>query len=340
MTLKLGKWESKKPLFATRDRPLVLGVSGGRTSAMMAALADEKAILCFQNTGREHPGTYEFLGALDDALGGRLVWLEFRKPLIKGDRPANARFEVVNYKTADRSGRPFSDMMETLAEYRQKAKGLPPVSPWARSRICTSHMKIRVRDHYIKSLGIPLFEACVGLRADEPDRVHALKSQASGTKKMRAPLFDAGITKKDVLEFWAGQKFDLGIQERQGNCTGCFLKDQADLSRVMAEPESDSAWWEAMQAKYPQFGGRDHAGYKRLREELPARLGIEKALKAGVKPVCPVDFKDERRFLLLVAQEKKRLKGQTSGIACNCEGAATMADFDDDAEDKYLLGDD
>ena len=336
--LNLGKWESKRPIFATGKLPLVLGVSGGRTSAMMAALSDEKAILCFQNTGREHPNTYKFLDQLDKALGGRIVWLEFRKPSIKGDRPANARFERVTFETADRTGKPFSDMMEMLAEYRAKEKGLPPVAPWARSRICTAYLKARISDAYMKKQGHASFETAVGLRADEPDRVHTLGSRETKARPYRAPLWEAGITKADVLEFWRKQDFDLDIQERQGNCTGCFLKDQSDLSRVLNEKETDAPWWEAMQAKYDQFGGRDHAGYKRLREELPVRLVIEKALKAGQKPEIPAGYADARRFLLLVAQEKKRLKGQTSGISCNCEGSATMADFDDDQEEKYLLG--
>lgn len=88
MGLNLGRWASFHGAapFATKGAAFA-GISGGRTSAMMAALLGPEVTLCFENTGREHPKTYDFLHELDGALGGRIVWLEFRKPRIKGAPP-------------------------------------------------------------------------------------------------------------------------------------------------------------------------------------------------------------------------------------------------------------
>lgn len=47
---------------------------------MMAALLPETTRLCFENTGREHPRTLDFIEQLNESLGRRIVWLEWRPP--------------------------------------------------------------------------------------------------------------------------------------------------------------------------------------------------------------------------------------------------------------------
>lgn len=130
---------------------------------MMAALLPPDVTLCFENTGREHPRTLDFLNELDAVLGKRIVWLEFRKPRVKGDRPRNFEFAVVNYKTAARKGEPFDDAMEAIAEYRE-TKGEGPISPWARQRLCTVYLKVEVEKHYIRSLGVDSWDRPGGYR--------------------------------------------------------------------------------------------------------------------------------------------------------------------------------
>lgn len=317
------------------DRPIVAGISGGRTSGMMAAFLPESAILCFQNTGREHPNTYNFLRDLDESLGGRLVWLEFVSPPY-GERPGTASYKVVNYETADRTGKPFSDMMATLAAYREVQKGLPPVAPFARMRLCTAYMKARVQDAYVRENVAGPHYTAIGLRADEPNRVARLMTQSTKNNQMLCPLAGAELRKSDVLEFWGRQSFDLQLEEHQGNCTGCFLKDQSDLSRVMLEDATDADWWIAMEAQYSRFGGKDFVGYANLRAEGPLRLSIESSYRSGSAPQNDGSVSDAR-FAALIRQEKRRLAGKNSVFSCNCEGSATLARMDDDEERQLLL---
>ena len=330
-------WQAQDTSFA--------GISGGRTSGLMAACLDPTIKLLFENTGREHPRTYDFLTALDEALGNRIVWLEYVKPIKKGDAPKNARFQIVNYKTADRTGAPFRAFMETLAEFRE-TKGLPPVAPWARGRLCTAQMKHKTGERYIKSLGIDVFTMFVGLRADEPTRVHDLKKEESQRVDFRCPLFDVGIKKQDVLDFWSRQSFDLEIQEYQGNCDGCFLKDQSDLSRSLGEMD-DPEFWFAME-EYPRFGGADFVGYRQLRDEYEMRLEIEQRLKAlyfdgsTTATKQPIDkqvfstlqnsmlaqqaFKTQKRMLNVIRQEKRRVLHGPVGFSCSCEASFNLPD--------------
>jgi hypothetical protein len=328
--LNLGPWNrlvGSGP-FAYRG-PAFAGISGGRTSAMMAALCDERVVFTFCNTGREHPRTLDYLNELDAALGRRIVWLEFRPPRVKGARPRDFEFAVVDYRTAARKGEPFDAFMQALAEYRA-ANGEPPLAPWARGRICTGYLKHKVKEHYIASLGITEYDNVVGLRADEPRRVRELL--ALGTKRytFRCPLFDAQITKKDVLAFWASQSFDLDLPEHLGNCTGCYLKDYADISRALGEPETDAAWWIAMQRRYKDFGGRNFPGYDRLLHELPTRLSIEAALRRGEQPESDGRL-EPKHFKLVVIQERKRMESGAAAFSCACEATHEIADDEEDS---------
>jgi len=330
--LRLGKWARWHNADAFRSEvPSFAGISGGATSGMMATLLSPETVLTFQNTGREHPRTLDFLHELDGALGGRIVWLEFRKPKVRASRPMHFEFAVVDYRTADRSGGPFEAFMEALAEYRA-TNGDPPIEPWARSRICTAYMKHKVADHYIESLGVKRCDRFIGLRYDEPTRIEDLMKQSTRARQFRCPLNLAEITKRDVREFWDAQPFKLGLLERQGNCTGCFLKDQSDLARVLGDAETDAEWWFKMEEKYPGFGGRSRPSYRQLASEREARLAIEAALVDHRAPVNAHGL-DPRRFKLVVIQERNRLKGQILPFSCSCEGSMDLADRIDAADD-------
>lgn len=117
----------------------IAGISGGRTSALMALdYVPKDCILCFQNTGKEHSKTYEFLRRLEDDAQRPIVRLEWRAP-TRGERPKFATFEVVEHNRLSRKGEPFTDLLECLKTYRKKVKNKPPLAPWARQRICTLH---------------------------------------------------------------------------------------------------------------------------------------------------------------------------------------------------------
>lgn len=333
--MKLGKWSSTK--FDGGDIPSIAGISGGETSGMMAALLDWRTVLAFENTGRESNRTYEYLGELADGLQREIVWMEYRPPRKKGDRPCKSRFQVVSPDRADRTGAPFEMLMEALNAFRA-AKGKGPIAPWWKSRICTTYMKTRTARNYVIARGWTTWNEFVGLRADEPDRVRKLRVGVPKRIGRYAPLFDAGITKEDVREFWDAQSFKLGLDPIMGNCTGCFLKDQADLSRALAQPETDAEWWAKQESRWPGWGGQNFAGYRRLASEAEPRLAIERALRAGETPVSDGGIPDARRFHLVVIQEKKRLARQVMPFSCGCEGSQAMAELDPDEEDDFILG--
>lgn len=332
-----GRWRSLQGYGAFAAKrpgvPLFVQFSGGATSAFMALMAPDDTVFSFQNTGREHERTLEFIGEVEAALGRDVMWLEFRPPKRKGAPPREFRWERVNFKTAARKGEPFAEFMEAINAYRTVC-GNPLIAPWVRQRICTVHLKHRVLDHWMRDNGIHEHDRWVGLRADEPHRVAGLQRQESLEKRLIAPLYDAGVTKDDIDTFWERQPFKLGIPQYEGNCDGCFLKDQGDIARALGTRPDAVEYWAGLQEKYPRFGGEGFAGYRALASELPARLAIEKALREGGTPTPDqIHGVEPRRFRLLLAQEDKRFRYGPTQFSCNCE--STMAD-DEDAEGDEL----
>lgn len=305
--------------FLPRDEISIVQTSGGRTSALLAALSDRRCKLFYENTGRENERTLEFVDLLGKHLNRQITWLEFRPPNVKGSPPKEFGFAIVDFATAARKGEPFSEMMEAINAYRD-SKGNPPIAPWARGRICTTHLKHRVLDHYLTSIGVYGHERLLGLRADEPERVARLSGQETKEKTLRSPLHEAGIRKVDVLEFWSEQEFDLDLPEYEGNCDGCFLKDEADVSRAIGDVPERLAWWKGMEDRWPRFGGEKRKSYAQLAYELITRKRIESAFSRGENPEN--DFRLEpKRFKLVVAQERRRFENGPSRVSCACESS-------------------
>lgn len=330
------------PFALPADHKGIAGISGGRTSALMAALLDERVTLCFQNTGLEHEETLVFLEHLQDALGREIVWLEWRPPPARGGRPKNFRYEKVSFQTATRGGELFRGLLECLAEFRRMQKGITErdgkIAPHQNLRICTSYLKHRVQRRYAQEvLGFTRDDLRIeyaGLRADEPARVSRRNKLSTSVMTLAAPLSDAQITKADVYSFWRRQSFDLGLEHsRQGNCGGCFLKSDADLSRVLGEEWCNAQWWIDIQKDFPGFGGTSQRSYAELLNELPTRLKIAKALQAGQVPVDDGRL-NPKRFLNVVKNERMYLKGEIAEFSCACESSLLLGDENDDDEDE------
>lgn len=314
--------------FSAPNEPAFAGISGGRTSAMMAALLDPKVELVFANTGREHIETLLFLKQLSEKLERRITWVEWRPPPFLGDRPKNFRFEVVNWHTAATKGEPFREWMVYINAYRA-AKGEPMITPWARQRICTAYLKHKVIDHYIESLGIESHTRVIGLRADEPSRVRGIMREGSRTKTFTCPLAAAGVEVSDVKSFWSGREWDLNLRDYEGNCTACFLKDESDIARMLIDPETDAAWWIAMQRDFPGFGGLNEPPYTQLLAEANYRLAVESAIREGKDPKTVPSVHPARRSLNIIRQEQKRVRDGSQGAGCSCEASLSIGDDDD-----------
>jgi 3'-phosphoadenosine 5'-phosphosulfate sulfotransferase (PAPS reductase)/FAD synthetase len=257
------------------DGPTCISFSGGRTSAYMlwrvlqanGGFFPNAGELCvvFANTGREVPQTLAFVERVSQRWHVPIHWVEFT--------PDGEGFREVWPDTASRKGEPFEQLI-----FRKKF--LPnPVA-----RFCTTDLKIKPTELFLKSRGWTEWDNMLGFRADEPTRVAKIRAQPvvpeSPDVERVVPLARAGITKAHVRDFWSEQDFDLELPIAYdgttlgGNCDGCFLiPPYQRLSRMRKNP-SMPVWWIAQEdltgARFTKDGHsyREMARYARDQVEM------------------------------------------------------------------------
>jgi 3'-phosphoadenosine 5'-phosphosulfate sulfotransferase (PAPS reductase)/FAD synthetase len=261
------------PFFITG--PAVISFSGGRTSAYMlwrvlqahgGTLPDD-VLVCFANTGREMPATLRFVHGCQTHWGVPVHWLEYRRDAGTGHVSA----VEVGFNSASRNGEPF-----------EMAIAAKQMLPNPVTRYCTVELKIRtIRRWCVKHYGKNItWTQVVGLRADEPRRVERIMDPARQKKAGResrnvaVPLAAAGITKADVLAFWAAQPFDLMLKGAwEGNCDGCFLKRRSAVVRMHRDYPERMEWWPRVEENSAHKGTinpavalfrKDRPSYRRL----------------------------------------------------------------------------
>jgi len=226
------------------EPPALISFSGGRTSALMLRLIldahggtlPDGLFVTFANTGKEREETLRFVHECSSRWAVRVHWLQYTTRRLTTDDgkplPFDERFEVVGFNSAARLGEPFEDLI--------RSKGYLPN---AVTRFCTQDLKIRVMLHFMRAQGFERWTNVVGLRADEPRRVAKMKVAKVQHWTPALPLFEAGITVRDVAAFWRAQPFDLGLLPFEGNCDGCFLKARAKLWETERNHPGTLAWW-------------------------------------------------------------------------------------------------
>ena len=219
-----------------------ISFSGGRTSAYMLhqilqANGDlpDRCQVMFANTGREMPETLDFVHECEEKWGVPIVWIEYDRPNDK------AGYRTTDYQGADKTGEPFEVLIKAK-------KYLPNIV----TRFCTTELKIRPMKRYlVNELGWKNWSAAVGIRADEH---HRAKADSKDRWSYWYPLLDAGVSKKDIGEFWRKQNFDLRLgnadnKTPKGNCDFCFLKSEAILASMSKEYPERAAWWMRMESE-------------------------------------------------------------------------------------------
>lgn len=213
----------------------VVSFSGGRTSGyllhrMIEAYGKENLIINFANTGRESEETLLFVANCEELFKIKINWIEY--DLTEDNKPT---FKLVDYKTASRNGEPLG-----------KAIKHSTYVPNIMQRRCTVTAKIEAMHLFMKTIDCDKSQTIqyIGIRYDEPKRWSKYLNQFDGNHIIKCyPLVDWKISKKDVLEFWKQQPFDLTIEEPFGNCDLCFLKSTKRRIAVLKKQPHVAKWW-------------------------------------------------------------------------------------------------
>lgn len=189
----------------------VINFSGGKTSAYMTISEyKEGDLVIFCDTGREHEKTYKFISDFETYEN---------IPVIK-----------ISWKSYSE---PFSELL--------KAKKFK-VIPNRVKRFCTDELKIKTQKRYLRSLGIRKFENLIGFRADEEKRVLNRKNKYKNVLD-KFPLYEKGINKQMVNEFWKNKNYTLEIPSILGNCDLCFMKGKSAIISILIQyPDLAKKW--------------------------------------------------------------------------------------------------
>lgn len=232
-------------------------------------LDPERVKVIFTNTGREMPETLDFVQECGERWAIPIVWLEYR---YEGGHA----FERVSHNSASRNGEPFDALIDQ--------RGFLPNQ---RFRFCTAELKVKTAARFLRAEGWGYWTAALGIRADEAHR-SAVPPKERWTNWR--PLVDAGVSKRDVVAWWAQQVFDLRLKTvngktPHGNCDGCFLKSEAYLGRLSQTHPNRAAWW--LDAEH-RVGGTWSKRYSR--RELHAFMSDHGELALGDESaLCQAD---------------------------------------------------
>lgn len=250
-----------------------IAFSGGRSSAYMlheileanGGLPD-RAIVSFQNTGREMPETLDFVQECAQRWNVHVVWLEWRDI-----NTHEKRWEIVSHNSASRNGEPFAELI-------RKRRMLPNRV----ARFCTAELKVHTAIRYCRSLGWDGWHNARGLRADEQSRLNGAPPRERW--KPWHPLADAMVAKRDVQSFWEKQPFDLRLMNvngktPHGNCDGCFLKSEANLAALARDYPERAQWWADQEAALAAQIGKSSGAW--FNQRRPAQTVIDMVRDKG-----------------------------------------------------------
>lgn len=250
------------------EGPTLISMSGGRTSARLLRLIllrhagrlPDGAEVFFANTGLEREETLTFVRRIEEEWRVPIRWLEWRPRL---ERPGQLvpsreeRFEWVGHNSASRRGEPFEEMISRKMYLPNKV-----------TRYCTAELKVKTMIRAMASLGHARWTNVIGLRRDEPARfLRQIIRNDSGKERYVSvmPLYTAGVTVREITEYWKRARFDLGLRPDEGNCTLCFLKGEKKLSRLIRDDPASADWWARMERDCPtlslEAGGGGNAAF-------------------------------------------------------------------------------
>tara|TARA_R100000808_G_C2099731_1_gene117237 strand:- start:4 stop:816 length:813 start_codon:yes stop_codon:yes gene_type:complete len=252
------------------DLPAVVNFSGGRSSGFMLYKIWEafdfnwpdNCVVIFNNTGHEHPETYNFIHRVSEKWKIPVTWIEYDV-----DFQNMATFKEVDFYSASRKGEPF----ETLINKRGYL-------PNPLTRMCTNELKIKLTERYVKTFGWKEWDNAVGLRADEARRVAKAKPRLKRIH-LTFPMYEAGHDKQDVKEFWDQHKsVDLRLphdSDIYGNCVCCFLKGYAKVERIAREYPESFEWWIKMEKKTGNTFRVDRPDYQTIKDNAHKQLAFD-----------------------------------------------------------------
>jgi hypothetical protein len=241
------------------DKNLMVTVSGGRSSAMMARhiqtnekYNDYEKAYVFCNTGQERPETIILLKNIVKHWNIPLNIVEGVYSLEMG---VGVSYKVVDFDTMSMSSEPFEQMIA------HKNKGIFDGLPNQDAPYCSENLKTLPAKKFFDDLfGVNNYIKAIGFRKEDmPKRITFAESKIDKTRIF--PLlndFKTPISQLDLNKWWNKQPFKLGIHGKLGNCELCWKKSEKVLIDNIREGTRFIDWTLEMENKYNSVMFRGH----------------------------------------------------------------------------------
>lgn len=238
---------------------LLITVSGGRSSAMMARhiqthekYKDYTKVYVFCNTGMERPETIDFLKKIEKHWGIDIVKIE---GVYSQEMGVGVGYNIVDWDTLDMTAQPFAQAIA------HKNKGIFKGMPNPKAPFCSELLKTLPSRSFAKDIfNNEKYLTAVGFRAEDmPRRISWAEIRED--KKRIFPLitdFENPITQMDLNRYWSEQPFKLEIHNKYGNCELCFKKSEANLIANIRYGTRFIDWYKTMENKYQGVSFRNN----------------------------------------------------------------------------------
>lgn len=264
-----------KPPVVRSASNLMVTVSGGRSSAMMARhiqtsekYKDFEKIYVFANTGQERVETIDFLKNIVKYWKIDLHIVEAVGSDVMG---VGINYKLVDFDTLSMNSEPFE------AVIRHKNKGIFDGLPNQESPYCSENLKtIPCKKFCDEIFGVNNYIKAIGYRKEDmPRRITFAEAKIDKTRIF--PLltdFYVPIDNLELNRWWDKQPFKLGIHGKLGNCELCWKKSKNTLIDNIRYGTRSIDWWQRMEDKYGNTAFRE-------------RLSINNLVKLAEQPFTP-----------------------------------------------------
>jgi hypothetical protein len=271
------------------DKNLMVTVSGGRSSAIMAKhifenekYSEYKKVFVFCNTGMERYETIEFLKNIEKYWKIPLIKIE---GIYSKDLGTGIKYKIVDYDNLNMNALPFSEMIE------HKNKGIFDGLPNQNAPYCSENLKtIPAKKLCDDIFGVNNYKIAIGFRKEDmPKRISwaEIKEQ----KQKIFPLltdFETPISQLDLNKLWKKEKFKLELHGKFGNCELCWKKSDNNLIENIIFGTRFIDWFKNQEEKYNSVSFRGHKSITDLVKlsELPRNLKLELETEDDFNCVC------------------------------------------------------
>lgn len=241
----------KKGVADDRKQNIMVTVSGGRSSAMMARhiqtsekYKDYNKAYVFCNTGMERPQTIRFLKDIEKYWGIELIKIEGVYSLEMG---VGVSYKIVDWDSLNMTAQPFKEMIA------HKNKGVFDGLPNRDAPYCSENLKTTPAKKLFDDLfGVNNYIKAIGYRSEDmPKRITFAEAKIDKTRIfLLLTDYKTPITQMDLNRFWDKQPFQLSIHGKYGNCELCWKKSDKTLVDNIRFGTDFIDWVKEMETKY------------------------------------------------------------------------------------------